>query len=266
MFGYLITDLSQLTKQDKEIYKSFYCGLCHCLKTNYGNSATKFLSYDLTFINILLSSYHNSPQIKSNETCWLHPIKNHQYIINDYSNYCSDINLLLSYYKAIDDYNDDHNLLALKQADNLKDYVAIIENNYPFVAQQLNENLSKISDIEKNDILNPDYNCDYFGKIMASICDCKNNDSNLYNFGYHLGRFIYLMDAVMDLKSDLKKQRYNPLFQIDSSKFKEMLIMIMGQVDVYYRKLNIETNKSILDNVIYSGIWQQFEIKSRRKK
>ncbi|MBR0385757.1 MAG: hypothetical protein IJI05_04335, partial [Erysipelotrichaceae bacterium] len=80
-------------------------------------------------------------------------------------------------------------------------------------------------------------------------------------FGYHLGRFIYLMDAVMDFRYDVRHQLYNPLTAANGEYRREMLEMVMADTMAEYEKLPIENYRSIIENVLYSGIWTQYSIR-----
>lgn len=55
--------------------------------------------------------------------------------------------------------------------------------------------------------------------IMASICVYQDDifKEDLYQMGFYLGKFIYLIDAFEDVEEDLKKQTYNPF----KEKFKD---------------------------------------------
>ena len=52
----------------------------------------------------------------------------------------------------------------------------------------------------------------HFGHIMASICVYQDDifKEDLYQMGFYLGKFIYLIDAFEDVEEDIKKQTYNP--------------------------------------------------------
>ena len=54
MFGYVTADIANMSKEEKACYKAHYCGLCHVLKERYGAAGTSLLSYDMTFLEMLL--------------------------------------------------------------------------------------------------------------------------------------------------------------------------------------------------------------------
>ncbi len=266
MFGYLIANIDILSKEEKNQYRSFYCGLCNRLRNKYGFIGASTLTYDLTFVAMLLTDVYNPVNEIVKERCIVHPIKKHLAVFNEYTEYAASMNIYLSYYKHIDDVNDDNSIRAKIKADKLEQFLKDIEEEYPFQTSVIKDNLNYITNVEKENILNPDLGSNAFGNIMASLLDKENNNENLKGCGYHLGRFIYLVDAVIDFKKDLKKEVYNPLVALENYDHYEMLLSIMDEFDNYYCKLQLNENKTILDNIIYSGIWSQYQLFKRRQK
>lgn len=84
-------------------------------------------------------------------------------------------------------------------------------------------------------------------------------EATLRNMGAALGRFIYLLDAVNDLKADIKKQRYNPLITQMHTDFEPVLTMLIGECAALFEKLSLEQDIHILRNVIYSGVWTKYK-------
>lgn len=268
MFGYLVVNPSQLSKEERRLYRSYYCGLCHALSDAYGNPGRKTLSYDLTFINIILSSVYDLPENHDQERCPIHPLGKHDYIMTEASAFCADMNILLSYYKHLDDWNDEGNASAQKKAAKLKPHVQKIEERYPRICAVIARQLAEISEYERHNVLTPDLPANSFGVLMAEIFTFRNDDKTvlLKNFGYHLGRFIYLMDACMDLKEDLKKQLYNPLVSLESGKIQEILEMVMADIVSEYDKLPVNRYKNVIENVLYSGIWTKYDMSHRERR
>ncbi len=266
MFGYLIANIDILTKEEKKQYKSFYCGLCNRLKNQYGLIGVSTLTYDLTFVTMLLTDVYQPVNEVIEERCIVHPIKKHLAVYNSYSEYAASMNIYLSYYKHLDDVNDDNSLRAKIKADKLQRFLQQIEQQFPTQTAIIRDNLNFISSIEKENILNPDLGSKAFGNIMACLLDKEGNNENLHGCGYHLGRFIYVVDAVIDFKKDLRKEVYNPLVALENYDHQEMLMSIMDDCDSYYSKLQLSENKNILDNIIYSGIWSQYQLQRKRQE
>ena len=107
MFGYVQVRKAELKVKDYELYHSFYCGLCHALKDGHGLKGQITLTYDCTFLVMLLSSLYELDVEKSMSRCIVHPAKKHAMSVTDASRYCADMNVLLSWYHFKDDREDD---------------------------------------------------------------------------------------------------------------------------------------------------------------
>ena len=78
MFGYINVNGKELSEENKNIYQSYYCGLCRNLRDFCGPKGQALLNYDMTFLVVLLTGLYE-PDTKSKEfTCVLHPIKKRQ--------------------------------------------------------------------------------------------------------------------------------------------------------------------------------------------
>ena len=58
MFGYVVLNKPEIKFKDFDMYRSFYCGLCRELRERYGISGQITLSYDMTFVILLLSALY----------------------------------------------------------------------------------------------------------------------------------------------------------------------------------------------------------------
>jgi len=80
-------------------------------------------------------------------------------------------------------------------------------------------------------------------------------------FGRALGRFIYIMDACMDFDSDLRHARYNPMTAMTRADFEPILVMLAAECTDAFDCLPIETDKDIMENILYSGMWAKYNMK-----
>ena len=58
MFGYIVMNKPEIKMKDFDMYRTFYCGLCRELREKYGISGQITLSYDMTFVIMLLSGLY----------------------------------------------------------------------------------------------------------------------------------------------------------------------------------------------------------------
>ena len=73
MFGYITINKPEIKFKEFDIYHAYYCGFCRILKKEYGLSGQATLTYDLTFLIMLLSGLYE-PEEKIGQThCIVHP-------------------------------------------------------------------------------------------------------------------------------------------------------------------------------------------------
>lgn len=254
MFGLVNADMASLSDSDKKIYQSYYCGLCQSLKRDFGFFGQMTLNFDMTFLVLFLSAYFDTKDTTETFFCKIHPIKRKTAIKNKFTEYGAKMNILLTYYKLQDDINDDNSKKArLFQRFLKKENTSLFEKE-----EKIKFFLEKLAEIEKADEHNPDIPANCFGNIMGEIFDIYNNDEKLFDFGYALGKVIYIMDACIDKKDDIKKCRYNPMVEIPSEEFQQILTILLCDCTDIYDKMNITKNKTVIDNILFSGIWCQF--------
>ena len=282
MFGYIIANKAELKLKDYEKYREYYCGVCNSLKERYGIVSGLSLSYDVTFLAILLSALYESETIRQSKHCIVHPVNKHFYFSNDMIDYAADMCLLLSYFKCLDDWQDDKNFARLTYSAVLRKNVREICKKYPMQAQAIREGLKKLNSYEnKNkETCNIDALSSCFGGLLGTVFCNKRADchfdifqNDLYNMGYHLGKYIYILDAYDDLEQDIKKGGFNPFIDICETNadfdgyVKELLLMEAADAAQAFEMLPIVKDVDILRNIIYSGIWiKYYEIFRRRNE
>lgn len=124
MFGYVVANYAQLTPEQTARYRGCYCGLCRTLGQRYGLRGRAALTYDMTFLVLLLSSLYEPEETHGTERCALHPAKPHGYWYSEITDYAADMNLALAYYSCLDNWRDDHSLPHLAEA-------RLLEKNVP---------------------------------------------------------------------------------------------------------------------------------------
>ena len=72
MFGYVVMNKPEIKFKDFDMYRSFYCGLCRELKERYGLSGQITLTYDMTFVILLLSGLYEPPHSNLSPICNQH--------------------------------------------------------------------------------------------------------------------------------------------------------------------------------------------------
>lgn len=269
MFGYITINKPEIKFKEYDIYHAYYCGFCRMLKKDYGLTGQATLTYDLTFLIMLLSGLYEPKEQIDSTHCIVHPIVKQTTRINKFSEYAADMNVLLAYYKCKDDWDDEHKFTKLLYSELLIKAVRKAENKYPQKAAIIKDGLKSINEFEARGEQNVDIVAGLFGDIFAEIFCYEEDDwsSVLRKIGFFLGKFIYILDACDDIETDIKKNTYNPFKDIwskDPDNFdtycSELLTMMISECCKAFEMLPIIENVTILRNILYSGVWVKYEI------
>lgn len=265
MYGRVVVNKPELKFREYDIYRSFYCGLCQTLKKKYGNISRISLSYDATFIILLLNGLYEPDIVYEKKCCIAHPISKQEMRSSIVTEYAADMNLLLFYYKCQDDWFDEKKVTRKAYASFIEKKVQAVEKKYPDKAQLIKENLSRLSEFERASESNIDRVADCFGNILAAILEYNKDEwsCELNRTGFYLGKFIYILDAYEDLEKDIENKRYNVLASHrEMSGFKELVKAILENLMANcvrsFERLPIIENVEILRNILYSGVWTHF--------
>ena len=274
MFGYVVMNKPEIKFKDFDMYRSFYCGLCRELKERYGLSGQITLTYDMTFVILLLSGLYEPPTKKGSTRCIVHPVRRQPVRKNAITEYAADMNIFLTYYKCKDDWNDERSIPGLIFGKLLEGKEKKSEKLWSKKVQTIVSCLDELSALEKENATDIDRVSGCFGRIMAEIFAYREDvwEPTLRRMGFYFGKFIYLLDAYDDVEEDVKKGNYNP-FSKDyiikgfDDRVKSMLMMMMAETCREFEKLPIIKYTDILRNILYSGVWCRFEnVSGKRKK
>lgn len=258
MFGYVAADFRRLSKSAKKDYKAAYCGLCRSLSKRYGIKARFLLSFDTTFLLKMLSLADG----ESDHVCCACPM--HFGARRDCRqgkncDYAADVTMLLCCMKFEDDIKDNRSLIAMLLKLIYKNSFEKAKRNRPELFNGLLRCITELDRAERRNERDPNVPADIFGQLMSQVFS---ENESLSEFGYYLGRFIYLADAVCDFKKDLKRKRYNVLASHRTSEFEDMLTFNADKCIEELDSLGIRDE--ITDNVLHYGIWLRYTLKYKR--
>ena len=132
--------------------------------------------------------------------------------------------------------------------------------------------IADLSRLEGENCPNPDAPAACFGELMAQLLVYRDDMwcYALYEMGMALGRFIYLADAVIDYRRDVKKHNYNPFLAMGMKQnwaaWEQYLLLEMGRCTDYYERLPLVQDKQILDNILYSGVWVVYRAQQKEQE
>ena len=267
MFGYVRINKMDLTFREFDYYKGYYCGLCKYLKENHGEISRLSLNYDITFLIVILTALYKLDSDITYERCIANPLKKKMRIVNEITEYAASMNILLSYYKLEDNLYDDNGIKDKLAYELYKGKLKKAYEKYPQKAEYIKQQLGNLKELEKQESKSIDKVSNTFGNLMGEIFVYKKDEyeQNLRNIGFNLGKYIYILDAYEDLEEDNKKGRYNPFIDyIDKkeelkNKVDRLISMSLGMATKNIEQLNLEFNKSIIDNIIYSGVYLRYK-------
>lgn len=266
VFGYIIANADNLPRERWARFREFYCGLCRVLRNKYGALGGMTLSYDMTFLSMLLNALYEPGERRSEERCAAHPVKQHAYVETPVLDYCADINIALSYHKCLDNWRDDRNAVSAAEARLLEGAYRRVQAAWPEQCRAIEAWLDEIHRIEDSNTEAIDPPVNATGRMLGTLFQYRSGDmwaESLYAIGDGLGRFIYLMDAYEDLPGDVKRDSYNPLKPLreraDYEDFcRDAMLMAVADATREFELLPIVQDADVLRNILYSGIWTKY--------
>ena len=266
MFGYLQIEKEELLVKEFETYKAIYCGLCKQLGRDYSFLTRFTLSYDCTFYAMILMSVHSSCEGFKKGRCTCNPLKkcNFAYSKNDDYSKAAAFSVITVYYKIIDDIKDSSFIKSLLSR-LIKPFFSHqrkkAARRYPWIDELAAEMMERQSEREQEKNSSVDLAADptaqMLGKILSKEGHSEAESRVLYEFGYNIGRWIYLIDAADDAEKDIKSSGFNPFVLQDNVADYNIISFTLNQclARAYdaYNLLDIKAFKGILDNMLLRG-------------
>ena len=215
MFGYVLPTQQRLCEEEEKRFQAIYCGLCHTLGKRYGPASRMILNYDLTFLALLLQ---DEPAQWCEKTCVAHPVKKRCCACQSHSlETAADMSVILTWWQIQDGIADHGFWKGLKY----RLAAMVLRSAYRKARQyqlvfdeSTREQLEQLSALEQMDEATLDKPADTFAKLLAGSAQQVSQPVKrrvLETLLYHLGRWIYLVDAIDDLAKDIKSGGYNPI-------------------------------------------------------
>ncbi len=217
MFGYVKPYKPELKVREWEHYRAIYCGLCHALRRKFGIIHRFALSYDITFLTLVLNTFEGNKCEYTKKRCIASPFKKKCIACNSSAiDFTADVSVILSYFNVCDSIADNGFIKAIpyRFAKFLfSSAYKKAKKSIPWFDEVVRENLYKLSEIERNKEKSLDAPADTFAKILAALSRYFDGDTaRITNeIFYHIGRAIYIIDALCDFEDDAKIGNYNPL-------------------------------------------------------
>lgn len=216
MFGYVRPPLQDLSQEEADRFRRMYCGLCHTLGKRYGAAARLILNYDFTYLAILLSEKEEGSA--GSKRCVVHPVHPRDFLEESSAmELAADESVILAYWQLRDGVADHDWFHGLKY----RSLSAVLESAYrkaaafrPAFDETVRRQLSLLAELEAENCSSIDRAADAFAVLLGSAAKEVDNPVRqrvLEQILYHLGRWVYLLDAADDLKQDAEEGTYNPV-------------------------------------------------------
>ncbi len=268
MFGYIHPERPHLFVKDEMLYKALYCGMCKSIGKGSGQLARTALTYDMAFMSALVHNIKNCDVVVKKRRCALHPLKRRFMAVPDETSVLLGcVNTALAYYKLLDDRSD---------GDKKGIFAFLYKSGYrralkrhPRAAEIIRRHMDMQAALEERGCAVIDEACEPTAKMMEELSAyvlgdfATQHSSALF---YDIGKWIYLADALDDYDKDVKKGRYNVLYNAFKKPVKSEAVACGGDEinfifnslfgDMRYRLANIKFhfNHDLTDNIILLGI------------
>lgn len=270
MFGYITVPKGLLSEEEYDAFTSYYCGVCKAMGKRASQISRLGLSYDITFLAIVLSGVYGNDSEAVCERCIVHPMKKRSCIKNDtVTDYAASVGVLLSYLKLADDWHDEKSIKALLGMAVFRSGYKRVMKKYPDEIKYIKKQLDELSRLEKENCKSIDETADSFAKILEYLCTPEFIKEEAVRrilawFGYNLGRWIYIIDAFNDIDDDKKSGSYNPLLAsgVQSKEecaayLEESLTFTLENMASAFELIDFKKNKSIIGKMIYTSLKQK---------
>ena len=268
MFGYVKPYNPELRVRELEEYKAVYCGLCKQLGRSFGVFARFTLSYDFAFLAMLKTALDSEICPETERcACIAHPFcKRIRVRENAAMQMTARAAMISVYYKLLDDRADEGffrrigaALLlpfakrARRRALAFADGAAADEAAAKMSAAQgqLEAEKCQIPDAAAEPTAN------FLAAVLKNCAATAEQAAVLERFGYLLGRYVYLCDALDDLEDDRRRGRYNPFLYAGGEAAiaaKNALFLTTAELSDDFDLLELHRYEGILENIIRIGL------------
>ena len=285
MFGYITTYPTELLVKDQELYHGYYCGVCKSIAHRFGNLPRLTLSYDAAFLAVVLAALDGEGEYTLQaERCLPHPTKQKPVVKGSAVDYAADMLIVLAHFKALDDQRDGKTYKGwLGRFITMESY-GDVKSRYPEVCAIVDKQMERLGMLEETGSGYLDMLSSLSGRVMEAVfagyfeggLDEETEDPTLRivrRIGYQMGRWVYLIDALDDIRDDLKNGDYNPLvksFHYDKEKenwkdfskriyddMENNLMATLKDMAISLDLLKTHRNEAIAENVFFKGLLAQ---------
>ena len=217
MFGFIRPVKPELRVKEADRFQQVYCGLCHAIRARYGRFYTFFLSYDMTFFALVAGCDAAETAPPCRKRCDAHPLTKRACAQSDAAlELAADVSVLLTYHKLRDSLADEKGpkraLAAVLCRLGRRGYEKA-RSRLPEEDAEMVEALAELQALEREKCASMDRAADASARMTAAVVPRTGDacERVLRQMFYHIGRWVYLLDAAQDVGEDLEQDNYNPV-------------------------------------------------------
>ena len=266
MFGYLRVRKSELLVREWDAYRAVYCGLCRQMGRDYSFLTRLTLSYDCTFYAMLLMSLSRSCKGFDKGRCTCNPLKKCHFARCEDEAYskAAAFSVISAYYKLVDDLVDSgfwKRLVLHIVKPFFSRWHKKAVRRFPALEAPVAQMMAAQCAVEQNPQAGIDESADPTAQMLAAVLSLEAQTDVqrrvFHEFGYHLGRWIYLIDAADDLERDEKHHNFNPFKAVPAEEREKYQTGVLNQCLARafdaYQLMDVTDFKGIFNNMLLYG-------------
>lgn len=262
MFGYIRPLECELRVREQAEYRGVYCGLCKSIGRRYGQLERLTLSYDCAFLALTLFAITEGasftpgncgPRVYRGKR----PIADASPVLD----YAADVDILLAWYKAVDDTADEKSGKAAAARLALRRAYRKASKAHPELDQEIRTQYDALRALETAKTASTDEPSNAFGRLLAAVMLHapmlpQSERTAAQWMYYNLGKWVYLIDAWDDRKKDGENGSYNPFLlsgmKQDQAEF--LLNITLNEAKKAYDLLEQKAPSGLMDNIMTLGL------------
>lgn len=265
MFGYIRPVREELKCRDVDLYRATYCGLCRTMRRRCGILAPMVLNFDFTFLAVLMAPKEGE-QLSFSCRCHVPPFRRRCMCTQSAAlEAAADESVILAYWQLRDSVRDERFWNGLPA----RIFSLLLRHSYRRAAARQPEfdrtvvrQLEQLHRLEGESCPSIDRPADTFAVLLQAAVPKTGDagrDRAMEQLLYHLGRWIYLIDARDDLEEDIRCGAYNPLvLRYDAGHWDEELGLTLNHSLNLMRSacalIDLGRQEELVHNVLYLGL------------
>jgi hypothetical protein len=214
-----------MDRAERAVYDEHYCGCCRALRTTYGFAAAFFINYEITFLSLVISAMRSRDEAPGAEDfrCSAFPLRKKKAMVfrEPIDSYIASITVKLVESKLRDDVDDEGGFIskaALKLISGMAGKATVNLEASGFPVSLFTEVGAMQRRVERDPGSSLQHLAEPSASLVAeifrsaaSLSGISLESESIFHFGYCLGCAIYIQDAIIDYRRDLRKKRFNAL-------------------------------------------------------